>query len=323
VILAGDIGGTKANLALFEDVQSKKVLKEERFLCRDFTSVGEILRAFVPAECAPIQAACLGIAGPIEDNICRATNLPWVIQSQEVTKFLQTPHVFLLNDLEANAWGIPLLQKEELYLITPGDDRKGNRALLSPGTGLGEAGIYFDGSKHTPFPCEGGHASFAPRNEEEVELWRYLRDRFGHVSYERVLSGQGIANIYQFFVHKKKEVELQEVRERLQKEDQAKVIHEYAENKTCALCQKTMDCFFSICGAEAGNLALKFLALGGVFLGGGILPKTLSLFRKDLFMESFLDKGRFASLLAQVRIEIIMNPKTALLGAGYYAQSRL
>jgi len=321
MILAGDVGGTKANLALLEDVPSRRFFKEGQFLCKDYPNLESILQTFLPKD-VHIQAACLGIAGPIENNSCKATNLPWIIQGSSIASVIGVPSVFLINDLEANAWGIPLLREEELYLVVPGEQSvPGNRALLSPGTGLGEAGIYFTGNAYIPFACEGGHVNFAPRNEEEIELLRFLRKRFGHVSYERVLSGQGIVNIYDFFVHQHPESESKEVRERLLREDRAFVIHECAENHQCCLCQRTMDLFFSICGAEAGNVALKFLAWGGLFLGGGILPKNLKLFRKDLFMEAFLDKGRLASSLAKVKVEIILNPKTALLGAGSYAMT--
>ena len=262
MILAGDVGGTKVELSLFEDVKSRKIVKEERFLCKDYKSLEEMVQAFLSNHSFPITHSCFGIAGPIEGNICRATNLPWIVNGVTLAKLLHIPHVSLINDLEANAWGITCLRDDELYLLTQGSGLNiGNKALISAGTGLGEAGLYFDGKKHVPLACEGGHCNFAPTNEEEVEIWRYLQAKYSHVSYERILSGAGLENLYRFWVEVKKEKELPQVQERILKEDPAKVIYEYGSTGQCPICEKAVHRFVSVYGSEAGNLALKFLLL--------------------------------------------------------------
>ena len=323
MILAGDIGGTKSVLALFEDVKSRKIIKEERFSSKDSRNLEEIIEKFLSSDSFPVKDACFGIAGPIENNRCQATNLPWVVDGENLKKLIKIPRVFLINDLEANAWGIPCLFEDEVCVLSKGkENAQGNRALISAGTGLGEAGMYFDGKNHIPFPSEGGHCNFAPTDEEEVEIWRYLKAKFGHASYERVLSGAGIENIYRFFVDVKKENELIEVREKILKEDPARVIYEHAINNTCSTCVRTVHRFVSIYGSETGNLALKFLALGGVYIGGGIAPKMLEAIKKGPFIESFLDKGRFNKLLSNIRVQVILNHKTALIGAANYAENK-
>lgn len=320
MILAGDIGGTKTELALFQDVEKRHMIKEGKFASKEYPNFEEIIKAFIP-EGAKVRLACFGIAGPIQNNRCQATNLPWIVDAISLQKLLKIPFVFLINDLEANAWGVCHLKKEELYLLNPGSlEGKGNCGLISAGTGLGEAGFYFDGKIHHPFSSEGGHAGFAPEDELEVELWRYLKQKFGHVSFERVLCGQGIANIYRFFVEVKQEPEKVEVKKRMEKEDPAKVISE--ERKNCPTCFKTIERFTSIYGGEAGNLALKFLALGGIYVGGGIAPKLLDALKEGSFMRSFVSKGRFNPLLSSIKVQVILNPQTALLGAAEYAKSK-
>ena len=323
MILAGDIGGTKTFLCLFEEVSSRKIFKEERFVSSEHASLEEIVQKFLSSVSVPISHACFGIAGPIQNNKCYATNLPWVVEGEKLKVLIKTPHVFLINDLEANAWGISCLNKEEFFVLSEGDgDKIGNRALISAGTGLGEAGLYFTGKEHLPFASEGGHCNFAPNNEEEVEIWRYIQKKFGHASYERVLSGQGIENIYSFWIEEKKEKEQEEVKKRRLEEDPAKVIHEYALNGKCPICKKTMEQFVSIYGSESGNLALKFLAVGGLYIGGGIAPKILDLLKEGSFLESFRKKGRFEKLLSAIPIQVILNYKAAILGAGRYAEHK-
>jgi glucokinase len=324
MILAGDVGGTKVELALFEDVTLRKIVKQERFLCKEYGSLEEIIQKFLSSKCFIIDAACFGIAGPIENNRCQATNLPWIIEAEKLKDLIGVKSVFLINDLEANAWGIPLLSEDELFTLSPGKElATGNRALISAGTGLGEAGIYSDGKTYQPFATEGGHCNFAPNTEEEVEIWRYFKTKFGHVSYERLLCGAGLINLYHFFVDVKKEQELPEVRELFLHRDPAQVIHEYGASGKCPICVKAVERFISIYGSEAGNLALKFLALGGVYVGGGIAPKMLEIIKKGGFLAAFCQKGRFSRLLSNIRIQVILNPKTALLGAAVYAENSL
>ncbi len=322
MILAGDIGGTKAILALFEDVEKRKKIKEEKFVSKDFSSFEDMVKVFLPKDVS-LQSACFGLPGPIVNNTCYVTNLPWVVDGKKIQNLLGISSVFLLNDLVANAWGLCLLREEELYTLNEGTQKIGNRALISAGTGLGQAGLYFDGKKYHPFPTEGGHVGFAPSDDEEVEMWRYFKQKFGHVSYERFLSGQGIKDLYHFYVDVKKEIETPSVKKVLDQGDQARIISSFGMQKQCPICEKVVERFVAIYGKEAGNLALKFLALGGVFLGGGIAPKMLEVFKHGTFMKSFVDKGRFKDLLSEIKVQVILNPETALLGAAYHATSRM
>ncbi len=320
MILAGDVGGTKVVLALFEDVTTRKKLKIQKFASKDFENFQDIVKTFLPTG-LKVHCACFGIAGPIQENTCHATNLPWVIDRREMEKTLHIPNIRLINDLEANAWGVFSLTEEEFYVLNPGVRKKGNRALISAGTGLGEAGFYYDGKNYFPFASEGGHTGFSPDDEEEVKLWRYFKNKFGHASFERFLSGHGIEQIYRFFIENGEGIELQEVQERMRTEDPAQVISECALQKKCPVCIKTLDRFVSIYGGEAGNLALKFLALGGLYVGGGIAPKILEILKNGNFMRSFVNKGRFKSLLSEIEVKIILNPETALLGAARFAKN--
>lgn len=321
MILAGDIGGTKTELALFEDVKTRKIIKQEKFPSKDYKSLEEIIQKFIFSSSTLPTKACFGIAGPIENNTCHTTNLPWIIDGKKIETLLNISSVFLINDLEANAWGIPCLKENELYVLAEGDkNQKGNKALISAGTGLGEAGLYFDGKNHIPFPSEGGHCNFAPTNEEEVEIWRFLKEKYKHVSYERLLCGAGLFNIYKFFTEVKKEEELPELLEKFSTMDPAQCIYEYGSTEKCPICKKSIEIFISIYGSEAGNMALKFLALGGIYIGGGIAPKMLNELKKGPFLESFTHKGRFNKLLSNIRVQVILNPHTALLGAGNYVE---
>ena len=323
MILAGDVGGTKTELAIFDDVSSRKIVKGERFLCKDYGSLEEIVQEFLSTKSETITHACFGIAGPIDNNTCFATNLPWTIRGDILAGVIGIPHVSLLNDLEANAWGIRSLHEDELYTISPGiKGRKGNQALISVGTGLGEAGLYFDGNTHHPFACEGGHCDFAPRDEEEIELLRYLKKKFKRVSYERILSGAGLGNLYRFFVEEKGKKEIPEVKQRMQIEDPAKIVYEYGVSGKCPICEKALRLFVTTYGSEAGNVALSFMSLGGLYIGGGVAPKILDSLKTGLFFESFKNKGRLSGVLASMRVEVILNPKTALLGAAEYADHK-
>lgn len=314
MILAGDIGGTKTHLALFEN---GKIVAEEKFASQEHKGLSEIVNIFLNKK--SVKKACFGIAGPIQNGKCQATNLPWVIESEELIQELKTNHVFLINDLEANAYGIKALPEDQFFTINEGSPHIfGNQALISAGTGLGEAGLYWNGKEHHPFACEGGHADFAPRNEIEMELLRYLRKKFKHVSYERILSGAGIVNLYQFLV----ELRLEKGSIDFEGEDPARIITQRALKKECRACVRALRWFVSIYGAEAGNLALKILAIGGVYIGGGIAPKILPALKEKDFLDSFVEKGRFSSLLSQIPIKVILNENTALLGAERYAQEK-
>lgn len=323
MILAGDIGGTKTELALFEDVKTRKIVKITKFVSKNYNSLEEILLEFLSSSPITLSSACFGIAGPIENNTGHPTNLPWLVDGSKIKQLLKIPSLYLINDLKANAWGISCLKEDELYVLAEGNPKQiGNQALISAGTGLGEAGLYFDGTTHTPFASEGGHSDFAPQDEEEIELWRYLQKKYGHVSYERLLCGAGLINIYQFFIEVKKEKELPELKQKFSEIDPAQCIYEYGSTGKCPVCKKAIERFVSIYGGETGNVALKFLALGGIYIGGGIAPKMLECLKKGPFLESFLRKGRFNKLLSRIRIQVILNPLTALLGAANYAETQ-
>lgn len=321
-ILAGDIGGTKTHLALFAPKQ--KILAEKKFVSREYGSLLEIIKEFLKEHREPIKKACFGIAGPIVHGRCTATNLPWVIETDALVQKLGTKDVFLLNDLVANAYGLRTLRAEEFASLHPGSGESvGNQALVSAGTGLGEAGLFWDGKEHHPFSSEGGHTDFGARDELEMELLRYLKERLdGHVSYERILSGPGLYNLYHFLIDMNLEKPSDAVTQALAKGDPARTITEQAlksENKACV---RALNWFVSIYGAECGNAALKFLATGGVFLGGGIAPKILPVLQQGNFLKSFVAKGRFSALLSSIPIKVVLNPNTALLGAAYHAEKQ-
>jgi glucokinase len=321
MILAGDIGGTNTRLALFDGSATKLTpVIIEVFPSRTHSGLEEVLRKFRAKHSQQIEAASFGIAGPVRNGRCQTPNLPWVVDSAAIAGLLGLPSVDLVNDLEANAHGISVLAPEDFAVLHPGAaDARGNRALISAGTGLGEAGLLADADGYQPFPSEGGHCDFAPKNETEIHLLQHLMGRFGHVSYERVLSGPGLYNIYQFFRDTGRAEEPSWLAEEIRQRDPSAVISENAMKGGCDLCVKTMDQFVSLYGAEAGNLALKTMATGGLFIGGGIAPKILPKLRQPGFLKAFTAKGRVSSLLEAIPVRVILNDKTALLGAGRLA----
>jgi len=324
MILAGDIGGTKTRLAFFtvagERLQS---LGEETFLSRHYGGLEEIVRAFVSRQQLTVTHGGFGIAGPVKHGRCETTNLPWVVDARQLANQLGIASVALLNDLEANAYGVVTLEAKDFMVLNPGAlDADGNAAIIAAGTGLGEAGFYWDGAQHHPFACEGGHADFAPRNELETELLRYLLTRFAHVSYERVLSGPGLYNIYQFLRDTGRGEEPAWLSEELRQQDPAATISQAALPGRCALCVQALDLFVSLYGAEAGNLALKVMATGGLYVGGGIAPKIMQKLQDATFMQAFIAKGRMQPLLEAIPVRAILNDKTALLGAAHCARLR-
>jgi glucokinase len=228
--------------------------------------------------------------------------------------------VFLINDLEANAYGIECLKEEEFLTLNEGTPQKGNACLIAAGTGLGEAGLYFNGKTYNPFACEGGHTDFAPRDDREIELLKYLQKKYGHVSYERVVSGPGIQKIYEFLIDTKVEPKIESFEKELKKHAEPQIlITQKGVNKEIKGCEKAIDMFISAYGAETGNLALKMFALGGVYVGGGIAPKMVDTLQEGMFLKSFADKGRFSSLMMSMPVKVILNDKAALLGAARYA----
>lgn len=321
MILAGDIGGTNTRLALFDGSATKPTpVVIDVFPSRDHRGLEEILRQFRAQHSQAIEAASFGIAGPVRNGRSQTPNLPWIVDSATLANLLGLPSVDLVNDLEANAHGICVLAPEDFVVLHPGAaDARGNRALISAGTGLGEAGLLAEQDGYRPYPSEGGHCDFAPQNETEIHLLQHLMGRFGHVSYERVLSGPGLYNIYQFFRDTGRAEEPAWLAEEIRQRDPAAVISQHALNGNCDLCVKALDQFVSLYGAEAGNLALKTMSTGGIFIGGGIAPKILAKLKEPAFLKAFTAKGRISSQLEAIPVRVIMNDKTALLGAARLA----
>lgn len=316
MILAGDVGGTKTHVALFDPKRARDWIVDAKYKSAEFSSLHQIILQFLKKHPGhQITHACFGIAGPIREQTCRATNFPWIIDAEVVKKETGIPHLTLINDLEANAYGIQILRDDEFFCLNPGKLSKGNKALIAAGTGLGEAGLYWDGTCFHPFASEGGHCSFAAENDLEMRLLLYLNKKFGHVSYERILSGPGLYNLYRFIIDEEIEKEKKDVKIAIQTLDPAKVITEMALKNHCPVCFQALKLFVSIFGSESANLVLKMLAVGGLYIGGGIAPKILPYLKKSDFMERFIEKGRFKQLLLGIPIQIILNENTALLGA--------
>jgi glucokinase len=321
MILAGDVGGTNTRLGLFELERNRpKQVTIQIFPSGDYTSLQDIVEEFLKKNALPITGACIGIAGPIKDGVCETPNLPWIANSRNLGDLLGLHRVELINDLEANAHGISVLSKDDMVMLHPGNpEEDGNAGLISAGTGLGEAGLHWMGEYYQPFASEGGHVDFAPRNEVEIALLSYLLKVFGHVSYERVLSGPGLLNIYRFLLETGRADEPDWLRDEMQKKSPGAVISKVALEKRARICEMAHDIFVSIYGAEAGNLALKVLATGGIFIGGGIAPKILPCLKEPAFLEAFWSKGRMTALLKSCPVHVIVNDKTALLGAARVA----
>ena len=287
---------------------------------RDYPHLEAIVKEFLADQRVGPGRACFGVAGPIVDGHCAATNLPWRIDEHTVKRTVGLRSVTLLNDLEAMAYGIHTLPETAFALLNRGQaQRAGTIAVIAAGTGLGEAALVWGGRHYRAVASEGGHADFAPRNALEVELLRYLSKRFDHVSYERILSGPGKVNLYRFLKDTGRGREPAWLAARLAVKDPSPVISEMALNGRSRLCTSALDLFVSIYGAEAGNLALKFLARGGVYVGGGIAPTILPKLRDGTFLRAFTDKGRLAPLLSRLPVRVILEEKTALYGAASYA----
>ncbi len=323
MILAGDVGGTKVHLALFDFANGKlRHTRDKIYPAREYTGLEEIVRQFMGGDTA--TSACFGVPGPVREGRLRLTNLPWTLDSRELATHLRIDYVFLINDLEANGYGIAELDAKQIYTLSEGDARQtGNRALISAGTGLGQCFMVWDGRHHKPYPSEGGHCDFAPRNEDEMDLLRYLRQKYnGRISFERVVSGQAFLNIYEFLRDVRGMDEPEWLAERLTQEDPNAVITELAMAAKSEICEKTTDMFVSAYGAEAGNLALKVLAVGGLYVGGGIAPRILEKLKDGTFMKAFTDKGRLSQLLVNTPVRVILESRTALIGAAAYAEAR-
>ena len=322
MILAGDIGGTHTRLAFFQGDGRFNPAYQNVFASREYRGLDEIVLQFVAEAKLQPDSACFGIAGPVRHGRVETSNLPWIVDSSQLARELRLDTVLLINDLEAQAWGIKCLGEADTVALNKVKGAAvGNQAVVAAGTGLGEAGLFWDGRQHLIFASEGGHADFAPRNDLEGELLRYLAIRFGHVSYERIISGPGLVNVYLFLRDTHRGGEPAWLREEILAGDPAAAISVAALSGKSPLAEQALDLMVSIYGAEAGNMTLKILATGGVFLAGGIAPKILPKLAGPLFMQAFLSKGRLQPLLESIPVRVITNEKTGLLGAACYAAS--
>lgn len=325
IVLAGDIGGTKTNLGLFSRGKRRPVAKViETYPSRDAPHLESIIERFLSKHGTSIRSACFGIAGPVIKGRSQTTNLPWNVSEVRIKKRFKWSQVGLINDLAATAYAVPFLNSRELFSLNKAKaGKEQNLALVAPGTGLGEALLIFAEGQYIPVASEGGHADFSPNNESEVELWRYLSQRFEHVSAERVLSGPGLVNIYSWLRDSERFGEPAWLARNMEKIDPARAITEAALTDKDPLCVASLNTFVSMLGAAAGNLALTAMTTGGVYLGGGIPPKILPKLEEPIFMKAFTNKGRFKEFLERIPVRVILNDKAALLGAAHCAISSL
>lgn len=321
LVLAGDIGGTKTNLGLFFEVKERPVSTViETFSSRNSPDLEHIIRQFLKMHPVTVTHACFGIAGPVINGTSETTNLPWSISEDRIKKQFNFRHVKLVNDLTATVMAIPLLSEDEFYPLNQAASIKNqNLALIAPGTGLGKAMLIYQNGRYLPVSSEGGHADFAPNNDAEIQLWRYLHQHYGHVSMERVLSGSGLVNIYNWLKDSGRFNEPEWLAQNRKEVDTARAIAEAALARKDPGCVEALNMFVSIFGAVAGNLALTGMTTGGVYLGGGIPPKILSKLKEDIFIKAFTNKGRFKGFLEKIPVKVILNDKAALIGAAYCA----
>jgi len=318
MILSGEIGATRTRLAAFEtEGNNLKRVAETAYKSQEHGGLPEIITAFVRTEGIPVHSACFGVAGPVKRGRSKISNLPWTIDAEELARQLKLNTVGLLNDLEAYAYGIDGLSSRDFVTLNEGsEDEEGNRAVISARTGLGMAGLYWDGFRHHPFACEGGHTDFAPRNTLEMELLTYLQKKYGRISCERVLSGPGIKNIYDFLRDTGKAEQPQWLKEQMAAAtDPPALISQLALEGKATICDQTLSIFVSIYGAETGNCALHFLSTAGIFIGGSIAAKIVPKMKDPAFLQSFLDKGRMQPLLQDMPVKIVLNDDAGIIGA--------
>ncbi len=324
-VLAGDIGGTKTNLALYalEGGGGLSLVRESSFPSTQYAGLEDVIADFHSKEAdVVIAAGAFGIAGPVLDGRVEATNLPWKVDTSNVRQAIGGGQVRLMNDLEATAYGALFLPAEETLTLNAGKPWRGNCAVIAAGTGLGQAFLFWDGQGYRPVATEGGHVDFPPRNDKEVALLHFLtKQHNGRVSYERVLSGPGLVSIFNFLRQALQRPVTEVLQVRLQTEDAAAVIGEAGVTGSCRTCEEAVDLFISLYGAQAGNLALTVMSVGGVYIGGGIVTKLLPKMTDGGFMRSFTDKGRFSQLLQDMPVRVILNPKAAQVGAAHAART--
>lgn len=324
MIIAGDIGGTKTNVALFEADGDRlgKVVVQQSFPSSKYGSLESILEEFVAAHRpGTVARACFGVAGPVVGNRVETPNLAWKVSGETLARTLKVESVRLINDLEATAYGIEVLDHSQLHILSEGNGSwHGPRALIAAGTGLGMAGIYFDGLHYHPMASEGGHADFAPRDTREFELMLYLREKLnGRVSYERVVSGMGIYNIYSFLRDRKIFDEPTWLAEEIEAGDKTAAVSKAALAGKAEIAVEALDMFVAVYGAMAGNLALMLKSSGGLYVGGGIAPKIIEKLKDGVFVRNYVDKGRLSGLVESIPVRVILDDKTALYGAALCA----
>ena len=320
MILAGDIGGTKTNLAYFK-VEGQQLIPMlvKSYASQQHRSLNEVVEQMLAEHPAEVTGAAFGIAGPVVDGRSKLTNLGWEVDSREVAEILGVNSVGLINDLQATAYGTLRLAPDEKMLLNAGVAQpKAPIAVIAAGTGLGESALIWDGKRYRAIPSEGGHTEFGPRNELEIDLLRFLTKKFGRASYERIVAGPGFVNLYEFFRSKAGYLEPEWLREKMLSGDPSAVISQAGVEGKDRVCVEVVETFASLYGAESGNLALKILATGGVYVCGGIAPKILPMIQEH-FMEAFVAKGRYSNLMKQMPVYVVLNDKTALIGAAHYA----
>jgi glucokinase len=324
MILAGDIGGTHSRLAFYEVTNGHfRLVSSSVFPSWQYASLDEIAIKFVQTMNERPDAACFGVAGPVRNGRVEATNLPWIIDASKLATELHLAKAMLINDLEASAWGISSLDAADVVALNEGKGAPtGNQAVVAAGTGLGEAILYWDDKKYRISATEGGHSDFAPRNDLEIEMLKYLLNRYGRVSNERILSGPGLVNVFEFLRDSGRGVQPAWLANEMASSDPAAAISNSALSGTCPLSEHALELFVSVYGAEAGNLALKSMALGGVYIAGGIAPKILPKLTGTTFLKAFVDKGRMRGLMETMPVKIITNDRLALLGAARFASAK-
>jgi len=324
MILAGDIGGTKTLLALFETNGDRLIeLKSKKYVSGEFKNLETIISDFLNGQQVSPESAAFGIPGPVVRGKVKSTNLPWILDEKELIDKTGIPKIKLVNDLAATAYDIPYLRSNELITIKEGSKEKESErvVVIAPGTGLGQAFLVCEGNKKIVIPSEGGHSDFAPSNELETELYLYLFKKFNHVSYERIISGSGLPNVFDFLVESNFASPNDETIERMNKEDRASVISELALSKKDKVCEKALDIFISVLGSHAGNLVITMMATGGVYLGGGIPHKILPKLQDGAFTKRFVTKGRLKEVVDATPVYVINNNYAALNGAARIAGS--
>jgi glucokinase len=325
MILAGDIGGTKTQLAIFNsNALPFSPTIEATFASRDYDTLESVISGFLKKTCIQVDMICLGVAGPVIEGRAELTNLPWVVSEEQLCSTFNVKTSLVINDLMAMACAVPGLEPGDFLVLNEGNAvKEGNIAVIAPGTGLGEAFLVWDGFRYVAYSSEGGHTSFGPVTPREIELLQYIHDKFGYALFEKVCSGPGIFNIYRFLKERGYGEEPEWLRDRINGvEDAVPEIIAAAMNRDnpCRLCVDTLKLFASVLGNEAGNMGLKFMAINGVYLGGGIVPRILPFLKDDAFGNSFRCKGRMSDLVSGMPVRAILHPAPALYGAALYAR---